>query len=277
MYLSICLSAKSKTKKFCETSVMFEHKNAQNGTILRDVFIFWTWQHPKRSNSTRLLHFRSKRHQKRRILRDALQKWKVECRADRLVPMRFADFPVHLSKVLRLPRKIDARSYEVLRLSCKIILANLHIWYSKMQPLSGNQRPDFLTSLMNMSFVLCLPRKCIFADPLQMSHACHHSWKCYKTLTFWSLLTRCTIPCACHAKRHLNLQKWREHVVFCTFWLGNVLRATTACTFSTSEPPNVVRTPGVFNILTSKCASRHNGVHFFDISTSKSGPNPWCF
>ena len=30
-------------------------------------------------------------------------------------------------------------------------------------------------------------------------------------------------------------------------------------------------------ILTSKCASRHNGVHFFDISTSKSGPNPWCF
>ena len=32
-----------------------------------------------------------------------------------------------------------------------------------------------------------------------------------------------------------------------------------------------------FNILTSKCASRHNGVHFFDISTSKSGPNMWCF
>ena len=63
--------------------------------------------------------------------------------------------------------------------------------------------------------------------------------------------------------RHLNLQKWREHVVFCTFWLRNVLRATTACTFSTSQLPKVVRTPGVFNILTSKCASRHNGVHFF--------------
>ena len=28
-----------------------------------------------------------------------------------------------------------------------------------MQPLSGNQRPDLLTSLMNMSFVLRLPRK----------------------------------------------------------------------------------------------------------------------
>ena len=52
-----------------------------------------------------------------------------------------------------------------------------------------------------------------------------------------------------------------------------MLRATTACTFSTSEPPKVVRTPGVFNILTLKGASRHNGMHFFDISTSKSGPN----
>ena len=76
---------------------------------------------------------------------------------------------------------------------------------------------------------------------------------------------------------HPNFQKWREHVVFCTFWLGNVLRATTACTFSTSEPPKVARTCGVLYILTWKCASRHNGVHFFDISTSKSGPTLVCF
>ena len=133
------------------------------------------------------------------------------------------------------------------------------------------------------------------------------SWKCYKTLTFCLLLTRCKIPCACHAKRHLNLQKWSEHGVFCTFSLRNVLRATTAYTFSTSEPPKVVRawcvlyiltskcaattactfstsqlpkvvrTPCVFNILTWKCASRHNGVHFFDIATSKSGPTMVCF
>ena len=77
--------------------------------------------------------------------------------------------------------------------------------------------------------------------------------------------------------QHPNLQKWREHVVFCTFWLGNVLRATTACTFSTSEPPKVVRAWCVLYILTWKCASRHNGVHFFNISTSKSGPNLVCF
>ena len=75
--------------------------------------------------------------------------------------------------------------------------------------------------------------------------------------------------------RHLNFQKWSENGVFCTFWLGNVLRATTACTFSTSQLPKVVRHWGVLYILTWKCASRHNGVHFFDISTSKSGPT-WC-
>ena len=50
-----------------------------------------------------------------------------------------------------------------------------------------------------------------------------------------------------------------------------MLRATTACTFSTSEPPKVARTCSVLYIFNSKCASRHNGVHFFDISTSKSG------
>ena len=63
--------------------------------------------------------------------------------------------------------------------------------------------------------------------------------------------------------RHLNFQKWSENGVFCTFWLGNVLRATTACTFSTSQLPKVVRSWCVLYILTSKCASRHNGVHFF--------------
>ena len=90
------------------------------------------------------------------ILRDILQKWKVECRADGLVPMRFAIFPLHLSKVLRLPRKSEARSYEVLHLSRKIIFPKLKIWCSKTQPLSGNQPPDLRTALMNtFDFEMC--------------------------------------------------------------------------------------------------------------------------
>ena len=63
--------------------------------------------------------------------------------------------------------------------------------------------------------------------------------------------------------RHLNLQKSSDTGVFCTCWLGNVLGATTACTFSTSQLPKVVRSWGVLYILTSKCASRHNGVQLF--------------
>ena len=63
--------------------------------------------------------------------------------------------------------------------------------------------------------------------------------------------------------QHLSFQKWSEHGVFCTFSLGNVLRATTACTFLTSQLPKVVRSWCALYILTSKCASRHNGVQFF--------------
>ena len=63
--------------------------------------------------------------------------------------------------------------------------------------------------------------------------------------------------------RHRNFQKWSDIGVLCTFWLQNVLRATTACTFSTSQLPKVVRSSSVLSILTWKCASRHNGVHFF--------------
>jgi len=83
----------SKTKQVWETSSIFGIDNIKNETILRDF----------------------------------LQKSKAECSADGLVPMRFAIFPLHLSKVLRLPQKNDARSYEALHLPRKIILANLQI------------------------------------------------------------------------------------------------------------------------------------------------------
>ena len=63
--------------------------------------------------------------------------------------------------------------------------------------------------------------------------------------------------------RHLNFQKCSECEVFLAFSLANVLLATTVCTFSTSQFPKVVRSWCALYILTSKCASRHNGVQFF--------------
>ena len=56
-----------------------------------------------------------------------------------------------------------------------------------------------------------------------------------------------------------------------------ILCATTACAFSTSQLPKVVREWCALYILTSTWASRHNCVYSFDIATSKSGPNVRCF
>ena len=62
--------------------------------------------------------------------------------------------------------------------------------------------------------------------------------------------------------RVVNVQKWSEHVAFGPFWLGNVLRATTACISSTSHRSKVARSFRVFTMLTWKGASRHNAVRF---------------
>ena len=100
-----------------------------------------------------------------------------------------------------------------------------------------------------------------------------------KTTSFLTHLTskRASRHNSVHFFWHRNFQKWSVHMLFCTFWLGNVLGAATACTFSTSQLPKVVRTCAVLCILTWKGASRHNSVHFFDIATSKSGPYMCCF
>ena len=354
VYLSICLSL---SLSVC-LSIYLSICKLDNEAILQDVLRFWTWQHQKRSNSARrpqCLKLTTSKTARRpqflnlttsetkqfcdtssffevdniknvAILRDLLQKWKVECRADGLVPMCFAIFPVHLSKLMRLPRKNDARSYEVLHLSRKIISANLKIWCSKMQLFSGHQRLDLLTALMKMSLALRLPWKrhlCRssanaprlpwFLEMPQNPHVLLAFDKVHNPLrlpremtserpkavrtpgTFDILTSKCAsrhnsmhlsqfrlrksgpnlvrfvlfdfemcfVPQRRALFRHLNFQKRSEPDVFCTFCLRNVLRATTACNFSTSQLPKVVRTWCALYILTSKCASCHNNAHFF--------------
>ena len=63
--------------------------------------------------------------------------------------------------------------------------------------------------------------------------------------------------------RHLNFQTCSGCEVFLAFSLANVLRATTACTFSTSQLLKALRSWSVLCGLTWTCASRHNGVQFF--------------
>ena len=199
---------RQKTKQFCEISSIFYVDNIKNKAILQDL----------------------------------LQKWKVECRADGLVPMRFAIFSVHVSKVLRLPGKSEAKSYEVLHLSRKIILASLKNSCSKMQPLSGNLRPDLLTHLTHVSLVLRLPRemhlsrsssnvprlpsflKLLQAFTLLTFHKVHNPLRLPRKRTSERPKVFCTFDLEmCFAPqrralfRHINFQKWSEAEVFCTF------------------------------------------------------------
>ena len=99
--------------------------------------------------------------------------------------------------------------------------------------------------------------------------------KCSVPLSFFPLLTsKC-------ASRHngvhffdISTSKSGPSMVF--FSLRNVLRATTACSLSASQLPNVVGAWCALYILTSKCASPTKGV-LFDIATSKSAPKLRCF
>ena len=164
---------------------------------------------------------------------------------------------------------------------------------------------------MCLLYAACHAKKS-FADPLQMPHACQRLWNCHRTFTFCSLVGRCRISGACHAKPHLNIfstsksapnltifntfdfkmcfapqwrvlfqqlnfQKCSGNGVPLPFGLPNVLPARAVCTFSTSQLPKVIRTWQFFTVLTSKRASCHNGVHFFNSSTSKSAPRTVCF
>ena len=67
----------------------------------------------------------------------------------------------------------------------------------------------------------------------------------------------------------------RQNTPPSTFGTWDASRATTAYTFSSSQLPKAVRTWCVLCILTSKCASRHNGAHF---STSQLPKvvRRWC-
>ena len=80
----------------------------------------------------------------------------------------------------------------------------------------------------------------------------------HKTLTFCSLLTWCTIPCACDA----STSKSGAHM-WCFVDFDLETRFAPPCTFSTSQLRRVVRHWCALYILTWKCASRHNSVQFF--------------
>ena len=137
-----------------------------------------------------------------------------------------------------------------------------------MQPLSGNQRPDLLTSLMNISFVLRPPREI---------YLCGSSSNVPRLPSFLEMLQNPNVLLT-FEKVHNPLGLPRESTsVFCTFDFEMCFAAQRRALFRRRNFQKVVPSWCVLCILTSKCASRHNGVHLFDIATSKSGPKLFFF
>ena len=154
-----------------------------------------------------------------------------------------------------------------------------------MQPLSGNQRPDFLTSLRHMSFVLLLPWK---------MHLCRSSSNAPRLLWFLEmrqnhhvLLIFDKVHNPLRLPREMHLCRSSSNVPRLPWFLEMLQNPHVLLTFekvhnplrlprtSTSERPKVLRTRQFLALLTSKCASCHNGCTF---STSQllKVVRSWC-
>ena len=266
---------------------VFELDNLQNEAILRDFFKFWSWQHQKQSNSARLPW----------KMKSKVQRWQPRTNAfcDFSTPPIYSTAPAtkNWCQVMRSAAPVTQNH---LSKPTDLMLQNATP-LGKSAPWPPNISHDhvFCTAPATENASLQILFKCptaamVFGNETKPSRFAHF-WQGAQSLApatrneLWKSNSGPNVVCFVHFDfemcfapqrralfRHLNLQKWREHVVSCAFWLRNVLRATTPCTFSTSQLAKVVRQWCVLYILTSKCASRHNGVHFFDISTSKSGP-----
>ena len=73
--------------------------------------------------------------------------------------------------------------------------------------------------------------------------------------------------------RHLNFQKCSEPVSFLHVWLRNVLRAATACTFSTSQLPKVLPTRFLFFSLANVLRATQGRATFY-LSSGQMAPHP---
>ena len=134
---------------------------------------------------------------------------------------------------------------KVLRLWRKIIFVNLTIWCSKMQALTGNH---WLPNISDEHVLYC-------ARHAKSNPSLQNLFKCPNLPSFLDLLQN-------------------PHVLLIFGKVQNPLRLPHKTTL---QRPKVAQACGVLSILTSTCASRHNGVHCLNISTSKSALNVVCF
>ena len=251
----------SKRQQFSETSSVFALDNVKNESSAR-LPHFLSWQHQKRSNSGRLPS----------EMESWVQSWRPRTNA----------FCYFSSPSVQTTAPATKKWCQVIRRAAPVTQNHLSkpedlmlqnatpLRKSVPGPPSISDEHVSCTATAMESASLQILFKCptpaiVFGTATKPSRFAKRP-KCSEPLSFfhfwlWNVRRART---ACTALfRHRNFYKYSEAEVFCTFWLRNVLRATTADTFSTSQLPKVVRACCVFNSLTSKCASRHNGVQFF--------------
>ena len=77
--------------------------------------------------------------------------------------------------------------------------------------------------------------------------------------------------------RHQNLKKMLRERQFLNIFTSKCAFRHSGVQFFDISTAKVLPDPQFFNILTSKCVFRHSGVHFFDIGASKNAPGPSVF
>ena len=136
-----------------------------------------------------------------------------------------------------------------------------HAKSSRKTSRSDAQRPDLLTSLMNVSLVLRLPRD---------MRLCRPSSNVPRLLTFGKSEQGAESLAPATQNRILT-SKSGPRASLLTCECASRHKCVRFLDISTSKSAELRR------FVPSTCALRRNGVRFFNISTSKSAPNMWCF
>ena len=255
----------SKTQQFSETSSIFALDNSKNEAILRDFLIFLSWQHQKWSNSARhpskmeiwvqswrprtnvFCDFSSPSVQ---TTAPATKKWCQVIRSAALVTQNHLSKPEDQRLQNATPLRKSAPDLLTALMNMSLVLhlpRKMHLCRS-----SSNvpRLPSLLEMLQNLQVLITfdkeVARTCGVFNILTSKCASRHNGihffdtassksapklKCFVHFDF----EMCFAPQRHALFRHRNFKKWSEHGVFCAFWLRNVLPATTACTFSTSQ------------------------------------------
>ena len=189
------------------------------------------------------------------------------------LPINYLSTYICLSIDLSLSLSVFLSGYLSTYLS--VCLTSQHVWWRSVlhcachatcifpNPLQTSPRlPSFLTMLQNPNVWLTFGK---VQNPLRLK------WRVDDPKPN----VVCGLTCCLQNSlfRHLNFQKWSEHVFeqlhfqkrskkrVLPFWLRNVLRTTKACTFSTYFQK--CSECGALRILSWKHASHHKGVQFF--------------